>query len=242
MVCPRCLTPKKLGSGGVRAVLKRHYGTDKCNAAREALKRPTKKIVDKKEQSTLQSFKSFWGPKKSSAVPSTVTKPGLIFSKSSPGSAPIVVNDQSHAESSTQTTQHTKSVPAASTLGYRNILNDIADRLASPNEDTINDFLAVFEHPPSIHDPDVNVPIEEVWEESLNALFHQAFKWGATTDEYRKLVGGLTPQRLKGLVRFIEYFVDIRGLGEGVIEARVLRLIEEINKWCVQALYLKATY
>lgn len=168
MVCPKCLTPKKLGTGGVRAILKRHYGTEKCIAAEQKLKRPAKKLVEKKEQSRLESFKSFWGPKKAKSVASTVAPPPVISSvpkaQSSGATHPTTLPAVSKPGNPSSSTEHVEPI------GYRNTLRDLARRLVRPAESDINDFLAVFKDSPLLYDCDTHASIDEVWEESVSGV------------------------------------------------------------------------
>lgn len=44
-------------------------------------------------------------------------------------------------------------------------------------------------------------------------------------------VEGLRRNRLQGLLNFVEYFVDKRGLSEVLFEPRLKRLLDGLKRW-----------
>lgn len=226
MICPKCREKKKLGSGGVRSIIARHYNRDICLKKAQELKIP-KTVVKQREQSTLDTFKSFFGVKKPNTVPSAAPSSSAILSR------------QINADAGpAQPTLSLPDPPTTNLTGYRKSLHDLAHRLQIPAELARNDFLAAFDHSPASYD----VPgedIDTVWEQSLSSVLHAAFRWGEKSEAFETLVAGLDPRRLMKILDFITYWVDKRRLGEGLIEARVLHLLTEIEKWSVSLLHAR---
>jgi hypothetical protein len=69
---------------------------------------------------------------------------------------------------------------------------------------------------------------EDLWEEVINGLLKQSLGWGKETDI--KSVVRRGPRGVEGLVKFVEYFVESRGVDEALFEGKLARLMEEMDK------------
>ncbi|KAF6746147.1 hypothetical protein DFP72DRAFT_1175696 [Ephemerocybe angulata] len=218
LICPRCFKSYPEGTGGPKNILKTHVGSENC----------VKRGGDYQEQRE---------PKKK-AVPSTAPAPKVIRSQVIPPKLhwnTLVDQNQTDTPatpapsvpstvSPTQSTEH----PSVQSTSIRSSLLLLASRLDAPSEETSNRFLAEFNVPPANYDNPA-LSADDLWEESLNGMLHAAFGWGDGL--YEEQMPGLEPERVRGLVRFVAHFVDVRGLDEGLFEARMSRLAQSIEKW-----------
>ncbi|KAF6745690.1 hypothetical protein DFP72DRAFT_1077229 [Ephemerocybe angulata] len=233
LICPRCFKSYPEGTGGPKNILKTHVGSENCVKRGGTIK--NKESVQK-SSSFLKNF--FTAPSaKKKAVPSTAPAPKVIRSQVIPPKLhwnTLVDQNQtdtpatpapsvSSTVSPTQSTEH----PSVQSTSIRSSLLLLASRLDAPSEETSNRFLAEFNVPPANYDNPA-LSADDLWEESLNGMLHAAFGWGDGL--YEEQMPGLEPERVRGLVRFVAHFVDVRGLDEGLFEARMSRLAQSIEK------------
>ncbi|KAF6761402.1 hypothetical protein DFP72DRAFT_1042237 [Ephemerocybe angulata] len=234
LICPRCFKSYPEGTGGPKNILKTHVGSENCIKRGGTIK--NKESVQK-SSSFLKNF--FMAPSaKKKAVPSTAPAPKVIRSQVIPPKLhwnTLVDQNQTDTPatpapsvpstvSPTQSTEH----PSVQSTSIRSSLLLLASRLDAPSEETSNRFLAEFNVPPANYDNPA-LSADDLWEESLNGMLHAAFGWGDGL--YEEQMPGLEPERVRGLVRFVAHFVDVRGLDEGLFEARMSRLAQSIEKW-----------
>ncbi|KAF6747088.1 hypothetical protein DFP72DRAFT_1075733 [Ephemerocybe angulata] len=229
LICPRCFKSYPEGTGGPKNILKTHVGSENCVKRGGTIK--NKESVQK----SSAFFKNFFTvpSTKKKTVPTTATAPKIIPSHVAPKLHWNTLNDSRMPDSAVATEPTHIATPSSIQTNtnptMRNTLAHLASRLPAPSLDaTPNPFLAEFDIPPASYD-NPSLSADDLWEESLNKLLHGAFGWGE--GPYQEQMVGLVPERVLGVVRFVEYFVDVRGLSEALFEARMSRLIESIEKW-----------
>ena len=184
--CPDCDEEVYVGTGGPKN-LEIHQRTSKaCKAKCEQKAHGQAKPKQKQDHSLL----TFFGSQKV-LVPLTVTAPPLVqiqliqavtntLSSSNPSVLDLTAQDD--APCPLHTAQHLTSSPALESNGAKQLLQHLADMIADI-PDTIplaneKHLLAVFLGDPAGHiAPDLD-DLEDI----LNLMMHQAFSYGATTD------------------------------------------------------------
>ncbi|KAG5634895.1 hypothetical protein H0H81_000401 [Sphagnurus paluster] len=89
------------------------------------------------------------------------------------------------------------------------------------------DRLAVFGADPRGFD-DPTISADELWETGLNNVLKATLGWGKEGDMNKIIRRG--KWGLDGLVHFVTYFVNERGVSEGLFEGKLDYLIEELKK------------
>ncbi|KAF9007809.1 hypothetical protein BDZ89DRAFT_1231061 [Hymenopellis radicata] len=84
---------------------------------------------------------------------------------------------------------------------------------------TTDDPLAVFSSDPSTCLESL-VNGDELWENGLNTLMHGVFGWNKPVEEIKALIRR-GPKGLDGLYNFVRYFVEERGVSEGLFEMKL---------------------
>ncbi|KAF6746419.1 hypothetical protein DFP72DRAFT_1076427 [Ephemerocybe angulata] len=222
-ICPRCGKHVNLGKIGMSILTKVHYGTPTCDKIMK--KREDAKKRDQDEKKKADKMRSWFGlgtKKKAALVPTTTQSPTVIHAAPPPAKTTTVL----HPASETLPPPPPPNPPTNPTSPWDELL-DLAARLPEPIDRSSN-YLAEFDALPASYDIP-GMDNDELWEESLNSVLHRAFGWG---DELGKeTVAGLQPERLRGLVRFLDYFVRVRGMSGGLFEGRVNRVIEGVKRW-----------
>lgn len=213
-----------------------------CKARRVKNEKAAQKLADAAARKAR--MKTWFGMKRTTKVATTSTSPGIIHGHphsldpvthlddavetgTSNGhamaAAPLAPPPSSASNIIPQTRQRSPPVrPAVITQ-----LEDFASRL-SPPEGKSNDFLQCFDRLPVVYDIP-HLGVEELWEEVVNPILHSALGYNNAGSEEQ--VAGLRPQRLRGLVHFVEYYVDERGVDLVLLEARLNNLVEMLKKW-----------
>lgn len=235
-ICPLCGKAVNLGRVGLSILTKVHMGSKECDDIIKA--KAEKEKEEQKKKDRLAKMKSwFSAPKKKAPVPTTATAPTVIYTQ--PVSPIIPANTPPPTEHvnapAPQAPMSTGIQPTALPSAWDELRN-ISNRLSAPAFGTrSSDFLSEFDTDPgSCDNPELSA--DELWEEQLNTFLHRAFRWGEEIE--RAWIEGLRPERLEGLLAFLEYYVHGRGLAWALFEPRVERLLGCIIAGEIYLLYL----
>jgi hypothetical protein len=222
VVCPECGTLVKCGTSGLANFEKRHRGTITCKAAKENLKRNK----GKKDGSIL----SFLKPRPT-AVPSTVSDSTPIHShRLAPATEddPFISPSLLGAEDHVSTSKVPKHIPTPIMSSFVKQFHTLVKCLpASIPEALETNKLAIFGSDPKAFD-DPAASADELWEMGLNNVLKSALGWGLEGDMDAIIQRG--KWGLDGLLDFVIYFVEERGVSEGKFEGKLGRLMEKLEK------------
>ncbi|KAF7326984.1 hypothetical protein MSAN_02492200 [Mycena sanguinolenta] len=211
-ICPECGERVQCGPSGIQNLLKRHLGSKTCKAAKA-----------KKAKKSLKNgqISAFFGPK-ATPVPSTVSAPAPVRVLVKTTTAIELPLAPRCSGSSSIETSRSRFAPG-SLLGQ---LED-AIKILPPTvqEATNSDTLAAFGQDPSQY-VDAEVPAVEVYEH-LNPLFHNTLGWAMPVEETAQLLRK-GPLGLDGVLRFISYFVEKRGVREQDFAAKIQQILEGV--------------
>ncbi len=93
-------------------------------------------------------------------------------------------------------------------------------------EATTGDRLAQFSDPAALDRPEV--ASEDLWEEVLNPFLKGVLGWGADEEIDQAIRRG--PLGFSGLVDFVGYFTETRGVDEALFEGKLSYLLECATK------------
>ena len=106
---------------------------------------------------------------------------------------------------------------------FQNFVKDLPESIPEASE---SDKLAVFgRSPKDFDDPVLNA--DDLWEAMLNHVLKSALDWG--TDRINEVICR-GKWGLDGLVEFATYFVNERGVSEGLFEGKLGNLMIVLNK------------
>ena len=219
VVCPECGTLVKCGTSGLANFEKCYHGTITCKAAKENLKQNK----GKKDGSII----SFLKPQPT-AVPSTVSNSTPIHShRLAPAMEddPFISMNLPGAEDHVSTSKH---IPTPIMSSFIKQFHTLVKGLpASIPEALETNKLAIFGgNPKAFNDPAASA--DELWEMGLNNVLKSALGWGLEGDMDAIIQRG--KWGLDGLLDFVVYFVEERGVSEGLFEGKLGPLMEKLEK------------
>jgi len=89
------------------------------------------------------------------------------------------------------------------------------------------DKLAIFgSDPKTFYDPAANA--DELWEMGLNSMLKTTLGWGLEHEGDMDEIIKRGKWRLDGLLNFVRYFVEERGVSEGLFEGKLGLLMENL--------------
>ncbi|KAK6988301.1 hypothetical protein R3P38DRAFT_3444435 [Favolaschia claudopus] len=204
-ICPACKERVHCGPSGINNLLKRHKGSAACLAAKAKRKKGKK---SKLKDTPILS----WLRPKAARVPSTVTAP-----------PPIIT-------SAVSTRLPSSSASSRSRFSSASLLGQLEAAISTlPNtikEATNQDILAAFAGEPSLAVP-ANVPAVEIYEH-LNPMFHRTLGWNMSVEDTAQLLRR-GEKGLRGLLNFIAYFVEVRGVSERDFAAKIQQVLDAIH-------------
>lgn len=104
-----------------------------------------------------------------------------------------------------------------------NTFQGLVDNLPAPaNMTDLTDSLSALASDPAQHD-NRHINNDEIWEEVLNPLLKGILGWGTSLDVEAVVKG--PREGLMGIPAFIEYFVQRRGVSEGLFEGKLSHLM-----------------
>ncbi|KAJ7814764.1 hypothetical protein B0H14DRAFT_3746965 [Mycena olivaceomarginata] len=211
-ICPDCKERVHCGPSGIQNLLKRHRGKGPCKEAQA--KKAKKSLKD-------SQISAFFRPKPT-PIPSTVVAPApvRVFAKSAPAPVVPLPLNRSRPFSEPPRPRFTP----GSLLGRL----EAAIKILPPTvqEATDSDALAAFGRDPSQY-VDAEVPALEVFEH-LNPIFHTTLGWAMPVEETAQLLRRGV-MGVDGLLRFIAYFVEERGVREQDFAAKIEQIIDAIH-------------
>ncbi|KAF8800419.1 hypothetical protein BYT27DRAFT_7117723, partial [Phlegmacium glaucopus] len=220
-VCPDCSTRINCGTIGLANLEKRHRGTKACNEARAKRDKGAKM---KKNGSILSFLKH-----KVATVPLTVGSSAPIHSHKlgqiPPAEAsPIIPINPTLGGVASRISQPV-SEPTADNLISKlwRLVKSLPDSIPEASE---FDKLAVFGGDPRNFD-DPNIDADDLWETGLSKVLKATLGWGTEGDMDQIIRRG--KWGLDGLVRFVAYFVEDRGVNEELFKGKLDYLIEELE-------------
>ena len=215
-VCPDCDSRVNCGTIGLANLEKRHRGKKICEAAQQ--KR------DKEAKTKDGNILSFLKPKATS-VRSTVNSAALVHSYKL---ATHLAIDAIPTASTTAVQDKTISLtfkPVSEPISdsfIKTLQNLVKDLPASVPEASEIDRLAVFGQNPKEFD-DAALDADELWEKTLNGILKSTLGWGMEGNMDEIIRRGRWG--LDGLVNFATYFVEQRGVSEGLFEGKLTHLV-----------------
>lgn len=89
------------------------------------------------------------------------------------------------------------------------------------------DRLAVFSHDPCLL-AGTTKNGDDLWEDTLNSFLKDALGWGGEEDMEGMVCHG--ERGMEGIMHFVRYFIDERGVSEALFEGKLNRLLDAANK------------
>jgi hypothetical protein len=217
--CPECGEKKRAGAAGFGNIQRNHVGSKICRDT--AAKR--KKGENKMKNTSLLGFFQRGRPK---PVPSTVTSSPVSQITSLP--LPLSLESPSVVEAQPpKQTMHAGS-------GFLHQLEQISNTLPSTiPEATPTDLLAQFSNPAAYDNPDISS--DDLWEEVLNSFLKGALGWGNDIDMATVIRRGRLG--FAGVVEFVRYFTETRGVNEALFEGKLTNLVEHAMKIMLVSIY-----
>ncbi|KAJ7191499.1 hypothetical protein GGX14DRAFT_381111, partial [Mycena pura] len=211
--CPLCQDRVPCGPSGLGNFRKRHAMSGRCVERQSKLG---------KKKTTPGSILGFLRPKPA-PVPSTVNAPALIRASASSSASPASVTPKPSAS----TPSGSSKARFGSSGSLLATLESAIKRLpATVKTATATDELAAFGNDPAGY-LGAAIPADEVFE-NLNGLFHRVLGWSMPVHETAALLrrGDLG---LDGLLRFLAYFVQERGVPERDFGAKIQQILDAIQ-------------
>ncbi|KAK0493958.1 hypothetical protein EDD18DRAFT_1355871 [Armillaria luteobubalina] len=201
VICPNCDQHVGLGPGGLLNLRDRHISSKKCLDAAQA-----QDTIPKKIQSLLVGFLQ----PRLKLVMLTVSTPSVLQPMGiATNLKPSLVSKTAPANRATtlQVTEHEMSV-SRPLNELEALLPDVlpitTDSLLNPNTG-----LSIFPSNPLVLD-DPSIARNNLWEEVLNNVIHQAF-WGKDTSQLVNMVQ-TESSGMHNFCRFVHYFTDKCGV------------------------------
>lgn len=214
-ICPICSDSVNLGSVGLPNLIKRHFGSDACHDAKNKKDRERNK---KKDGSLL----AFMKPKPKSNPSTVSTTPVMqslhIAMPVTPKEArPSISASNAEGTGTDSLEQH----------GFLHRFGRIVELLPScMDEATSHDVLAKFPQDPLAMDIP-NLHADELWEEIINPFLKGVLGWGREMDANKVLRRG--KHGVDGVLQFMRYFVEVRGVSEALFEGKLSGLVEAME-------------
>jgi hypothetical protein len=92
---------------------------------------------------------------------------------------------------------------------------------------TEEDSLAIFGQDPQTYD-DPTIASEDLWEETINRVMKEGLGWGTEMDMSQVVRRGA--KGVGGLIEFVRYFVESRGVDENLFEGKLRHIMEEMDR------------
>ena len=223
-VCPDCDSRVNCGTIGLANLEKRHRGRKTCKAAQDKRNKEAKK----KKDGTILSFLK----PKAAIVPPTVNNTAPVHSYKL---APQPATDMSPTASAITMQGKTKtgsSMPQPGSGPISNTfvktLRDLVKHLPeSVPEASEFDKLAVFGRSPKEFD-DPTLEADDLWETTLNSVLKSTLGWGIEGN--MDIIIRRGRWGLDGLVDFVTYFVEERGMSRELFEGKLANLMTALEK------------
>jgi hypothetical protein len=222
-VCPDCYSRVNCGTIGLANLEKRHRGKKVCKAAQEKRNKEAKR---RKSESILTFLKA-----KAAIVPSTVDSSAPVHSdklllQSEPDTSSTSTVFTTNVKGKTVSMSQPISGPISNNFikMLRELVRDLPASVAEASE---LDKLAVFGGSPKEFD-DPTLDADELWEATLNGVLKSTLGWeieGNMDNIIRRRKWGLD-----GLVNFVTYFVEERGVSGRLFEGKLTNLITALKK------------
>ena len=192
------------GTVGISNLTKRHRGTKKCL--------DLKARRDKKGKGMLQGSLLMFMKPKPTLVPPMVAGTFLIQSNA----IPTILLTENGPTSINGGSQFVNKLEA--------LVKQIPESIPEGSE---NDRLAPFGNDP--RDQDVtDLEGDELWEASLNQFLKEALGWG--NDSRMDGVVRRGKKGMDGVLEFARYFIEERGVSEGLFEGKFSELVDALEK------------
>ena len=220
-ICPDCDSRVKCGTIGLANLEKRHRGTKVCKAAQE---KRDKKAKTKKNGTIL----SFLKPK-AAPVPSTVSSQARVHSYRLAATDAIPAVSTTPQAAQIETVSST-SLPVAAPIfnsfieTLRNLVKNLPE--SAPEASEFNRLAVFGGNPKEFDDPSLDA--DELWEKTLNGVLKSTLGWGTEGNMDEIIRRGRWG--LDGLVNFATYFVEERGVSEGLFEGKLSNLVTVLKQ------------
>ncbi|KAF8159901.1 hypothetical protein B0H34DRAFT_843620 [Crassisporium funariophilum] len=220
-ICPDCSTRVNCGTIGLANLEKRHRGTKACREARS--KRD--KGARKKQDGSIVSFLK----RKVGAVPSTVASTTPVStnheSAQTPGedTSPIISTSSPQRELTFRAAQPEPGVSNDFVSKLRTLVKNLPQSIPEASQ---FDKLSVFGS--NLRDfDDASLSADDLWETGLNDVLKATLGWGKDGNMDQIIRRG--KWGLDGLVNFVAYFIEERGVSEGLFRGKLDYLMEELK-------------
>ena len=181
------------------------------------------KDLEKKKKGLILAFLK----PRAATVASTIAKPAPIHSHKlpqSPTKSPCAIHANLQPEE--ELDEITIHRPITNNFVKRlwTLVNGLPESIP---EGSKFDKLAYFAcDPKNFNDPTVDA--DELWEMGLNNTLKSVFSWGSEQNMDDIIQRG--KWGLDGLVKFVTYFIEERGMSEGLFEGKLEFLMKELEK------------
>ncbi|RXW21059.1 hypothetical protein EST38_g4790 [Candolleomyces aberdarensis] len=221
VVCPLCKETVRVGSGGTSNYAQ-HENKPKCKDARAKL--ILRGGQPKPKPKPNASIIGFLKPKATLVTSQASAIPRSHPIQSSFASEPITSQNLSQPYVPTEI-QAAEANPA---LDLVSRLWNLVQRLpSSVPEASEDDALAIFAGDPQALNNATSAS-EDLWEEVINGMLKHSLGWGTETDIKNIIQRGA--RGVEGLLNFVEYFVESRGVNEALFEGKLTHLMDEMDK------------
>jgi hypothetical protein len=218
-ICPDCDSRVNCGTIGLANLEKRHRGKKICKAAQEKW--------DKAKKGNNGTILSFLKPK-AAIVPLTVSRQLPVHSYKL-----ALQSDMSPTISTTYPQDKVGSLKALPASGpnfnnlieiLQNLVRNLPESIPEASE---FDRLAVFGGIPKDFD-DPALDADDLWETTLNSVLKSTLGWGTEGNMDEIIRRG--KWGLDGLVHFVTYFVEERGVSGELFEGKLTNLVKALEE------------
>ena len=106
----------------------------------------------------------------------------------------------------------------------RKIVNNLPNSVPIASS---QDRIAVFSHDPHLLAGTAKNG-DDLWEDTLNSFLKEALGWGGEEDMEVMVCRG--EKGMDGVMRFVKYFINERGVSEALFEGKLNRLLDAADK------------
>ncbi|KAF9037331.1 hypothetical protein BDZ89DRAFT_946145, partial [Hymenopellis radicata] len=246
-LCPACGCEVKMGPGGAKNIILTHVNTKNCIKNKE---KRLKKEGDARKHGRQQGLTAFLKPR-APKIPAQVTAPTRTSSQPSGPSfdtrlAPLPLSP-ARISPPALSIPSPQSLPPPNQNSVQTVLARAptsklllalqkkisrVDPASIPATESGYDPLAPFGGDPSAYaNPEARG--DDLWEDGLNKHVHATFGWGMDVEEAKGLIQNGT-EGVNGVLEFMRYFIEERGVSEGLFKEKIELLIKALDTFPVR--------
>jgi len=221
-ICPDCGTRVHCGTIGLANLEKRHRGTKTCI---EAKAKRNKEAAKQKNGSLLTFFQRPKVPAVPSMVPTSLPVHGYKMAAVGDSDVSTRIPMTSKNNRAASPSESTPTPRVSSVLDkLQHLIENLPDSVPEAGD---NDKLAIFGGNPKDFD-DERLDPDGLWEEVLNPLLKSRLGWG--TEGNMDVIIRKGKKGVEGLATFVKYFMEERGVSNGLFEGKLTYLLSSLEK------------